>query len=82
MLSWLLPALGAIATLLTGLKAGGVNLGTVGNDALNVLDASQVDITNYEAGQAVPLANISVDGMPGTIIAVKNGGAAAASLGL
>lgn len=82
MLANLIPIiLGAAAAIFSGLKSAGV-LTNIDNEALNIVDASQVDLANYAAGQAVVLGTFSEGGQPGTIVAVKNGGAAAGSLGL
>lgn len=74
--------LGAVGSILEGLKTAGINTGTIGDFALKEVQATQTDEANYLAGQAVPLGTFSYGGKPGTIVAVQNGGPAAASLGL
>ena len=75
-------AIGAVGSLLGSLKGAGVPLGSVGDFALKEIESTQIDEANYLAGQAVPIGTISYQGEPGTIVAVKNGGPAAQSLGL
>ena len=74
--------IGAIAAILTGLKSAGINTGSIGNFALQEIEAAQIDEQNYLNGQAVPVGTLSYQNVPGTIIVVANGGAAAQSLGL
>ena len=75
-------ALSAVGSLLGALKGSGVNIGDIGNLALTDIETTQVDEANYLAGQAVVVGSFSFNNEPGTIVAVKNGGAAAGSLGL
>lgn len=74
--------LGAVGGILEGLKNAGVNTGSIGDFALKEVQATQTDEANYLAGQAVPLGKFSYGGKSGTIVAVQDGGPAAASLGL
>uniref|UniRef100_E6QP69 Uncharacterized protein n=1 Tax=mine drainage metagenome TaxID=410659 RepID=E6QP69_9ZZZZ len=82
MIANILKILGTVATSLGILKQFGVNLGPVGNEALNILNDVPIDLTDFNNGQAVVLGTFTENGVPGTIVAVKNGGPAAASLGL
>lgn len=74
--------LGAVGALLSTLKGSGVNVGSIGDFALNAIETTQTDEANYLNGQAVPVGTLSYQGKPGTIVAVMNGGPAAQSLGL
>jgi len=81
-LQWLTTIFGGLSALLGALKSAGVPVGNVGDQVLSTIEHSEVDLANYESGQAVPIANFSVAGEPGYLVAVKAGGPAAASLGL
>ena len=82
MLATILGVLGSVAQALGVLKGAGVNLGPIGNEAITIIGETAVDLTNFTNGQAVVLGTFTEGGVPGTIVAVKNGGTAASSLGL
>ena len=75
-------ALGAVGSLLSSLKGAGVNVGSAGDLVLKDVLATETDEANYLAGQAVPIQAFSYQNEPGTVLIVKNGGPAAASIGL
>lgn len=82
MLNLIFKFLAPIATALVALKNSGINIGPIGDEVLKVIDATEADKVNFEGGQAVVIAHFTEGGVPGTVVAVKNGGPAAASLGL
>jgi hypothetical protein len=82
MLLTILKYLNFIPGLVSLLTSWGVPTGTLGAEAVKLVEATDADITNYEAGQAVVVANISVENEAGYLVAMKVGGPAAASLGL
>lgn len=82
MINTILQVLGAVAGAIGVLKNAGVNIGPIGTEALKVIEATQTDLANFTNGQAVVIGTFTENGVPGTIVAVKNGGPAAASLGL
>lgn len=72
----------AAGSLLGSLKGSGVNIGNIGDLALQDIQVSQVDEQNYLNGQAVAVAPFSYQGEAGTVVIVKNGGVAAQAIGL
>ncbi len=82
MIASILKVLGAVASAIGVLNQFGVNTGPIGNEVLRVVEDVPVNLTNFQDGQAVVVATFSEQGIPGTLVAVKNGGPAAASLGL
>lgn len=66
------------------LQAAGIKLPTPVGQAIQVITATDADVANYESGQAVVVAKIpQVEGNdPGYLIACKQSGPAAQSLGL
>lgn len=82
MLLTILKYLNFIPGLVALLKTWGINTGALGAEAVKIVEATDTDITNYEAGQAVVVAQISVENEAGYLVALKAGGPAAGSLGL
>lgn len=82
MLNTIFNVLSQVAGAIGLLKGAGVNLGPIGDEVLKVIQATAADKANFEGGQAVVIGHFSEGGIPGTIVAVKNGGPAAGSLGL
>lgn len=82
MIATILKVLGAVGSAIGILKQFGVDTGPIGNDLLHIVEDVPVNLTNFQNGQAVVVGTFSEGGIPGTLVAVKNGGPAAASLGL
>lgn len=64
------------------LQQWGVNTGPIGAEAIKIVEATDTDLANYEAGQAVLVSTISIENEAGYLVAMKAGGPAAQSLGL
>ena len=71
-----------IPSLVQLLQSWGINTGPLGAEAVKVVEATDADLANYEAGQAVVVANISIENEAGYLVAMKAGGPAAQALGL
>lgn len=78
----ILVALQAAAALIAGLKSSGVNLGPIGDVVAKDIAEYTASKANYENGQAVVVGTFSENNVQGYIVAVKQGGQAAGTLGL
>ena len=85
MLATILKIFSFIPGLLTFLQSVGVNTGGAGAEAIKIVNATQTDIANYDSGQAVVVATIPANSVPGAnaagvLVAMQDGGPSYQSL--
>lgn len=80
MLNNIVAVLAKIAGALLVLKQFGVNTGTLGQEALDAIDATEATIADYQNGQAVVVASFTDGGVAGVLVAMNKTGPAYKSL--
>lgn len=70
-----------IPGVITMLQSWGINTGSIGKEALTIVDNTDADIANYDSGQAVVVATLPANAVPGAtaagvLVAMQEGGPA------